>query len=51
MCVFLGTDESEADRKKREREEKRVQRQKELQEKREAKKGGGALKLGAKKLG
>ncbi|KAK7104395.1 N-terminal kinase-like protein [Littorina saxatilis] len=50
-AVDTGTDESEADRKKREREEKRVQRQKELQEKREAKKGGGALKLGAKKLG
>ncbi|KAK7504801.1 hypothetical protein BaRGS_00003829 [Batillaria attramentaria] len=43
--------ESEADRKKREREEKRLQRQKELQEKREARKGGGAMKLGAKKIG
>ncbi|XP_076442467.1 N-terminal kinase-like protein isoform X2 [Babylonia areolata] len=43
--------ESEADRKKREREEKRLQRQRELQEKREARKGGGAMKLGAKKLG
>ncbi|KAK3092649.1 hypothetical protein FSP39_005381 [Pinctada imbricata] len=40
----------EAQRKKEEREEKRRQRQQELQEKREAKKGGGALKLGAKKL-
>ncbi|KAL8618368.1 hypothetical protein ACOMHN_047440 [Nucella lapillus] len=45
------TGESEADRKKREREEKRLQRQKELQEKREARKGAGAMKLGAKKLG
>lgn len=45
------TGESEADRKKREREEKRLQRQRELQEKREARKGGGAMKLGAKKLG
>jgi len=42
------TGESEADRKKREREEKRLARQKELAEKRQARKGGGAMKLGAK---
>lgn len=44
------TEDSEAERKKRDREEKRLQRQKEMQEKREARKGGGAMKLGAKKL-
>jgi hypothetical protein len=50
--LFPGQGESEADKKKREREEKRLLRQKELQEKREAKKAGsGAMKLGAKKLG
>ncbi|XP_060590266.1 N-terminal kinase-like protein, partial [Ruditapes philippinarum] len=42
--------ETEAERKKREREEKRLQRQQELAQKREARKGG-AMKLGAKKLG
>jgi len=50
VVCSAGTAESEVDRKKREREEKRLQRQKELQEKREARKGG-ALKLGAKRVG
>ena len=36
--------------KKDEREEKRLQRQKELQQKREARKATGGMKLGAKKL-
>ncbi|KAJ8308508.1 hypothetical protein KUTeg_013382 [Tegillarca granosa] len=45
------TDKSDiARQKKEEREAKRIQRQKEMQEKREAKKGSGALKLGAKKF-
>ncbi|KAL3874122.1 hypothetical protein ACJMK2_037177 [Sinanodonta woodiana] len=45
-----GSKQSEAEKKKQEREEKRLQRQKELQEKREARKGSGALKLGVKKM-
>ncbi|XP_069116856.1 N-terminal kinase-like protein [Argopecten irradians] len=46
-----GSSKSDIARKKKEeREQKRLQRQKELQEKREAKKGSGALKLGAKKM-
>lgn len=50
-CLFIeASTESDADRKKREREEKRLQRQQELAQKREAKKGTGAMKLGAKKL-
>lgn len=36
--------------KKDEREEKKLQRQRELQEKREARKAAGGMKLGAKKL-
>ncbi|XP_013069379.2 N-terminal kinase-like protein isoform X1 [Biomphalaria glabrata] len=42
--------ETMADKMKREKEEKKKQRQKEIQEKREARKGGGAMKLGAKKV-
>ncbi|CAL1534610.1 unnamed protein product [Lymnaea stagnalis] len=42
--------ESQAERLKRDKEEKKRQRQKELQEKREARKGTGAMKLGAKKV-
>ncbi|XP_067680899.1 N-terminal kinase-like protein [Haliotis asinina] len=45
----LGGGMSEAERKKQEREEKKLQRQRELQEKREARKG--AMKLGAKRIG
>ncbi|XP_021378015.1 N-terminal kinase-like protein [Mizuhopecten yessoensis] len=46
-----GSSKSDIARKKKEeREQKRLQRQKELQDKREAKKGSGALKLGAKKM-
>ncbi|KAK3778636.1 hypothetical protein RRG08_016613 [Elysia crispata] len=41
--------ESQADRLKREREEKKRQRQREIQEKRDARKASGAMKLGAKK--
>ncbi|GFR57907.1 N-terminal kinase-like protein [Elysia marginata] len=44
-----GTGESQADKLKREREEKKRQRQKEIQEKRDARKAAGAMKLGAKK--
>ncbi|XP_059154679.1 N-terminal kinase-like protein [Physella acuta] len=46
----IGETESQADRLKREKEEKKRQRQRELQEKREARKEGGAMKLGAKKI-
>ena len=50
VLFFLSASkESEVDRKKREREEKRLQRQQELAQKREARKGG-AMKLGVKKL-
>ncbi|XP_060081626.1 N-terminal kinase-like protein isoform X2 [Ylistrum balloti] len=46
-----GSSKSDIARKKKEeREQKRLQRQKELQEKREARKGAGALKLGTKKM-
>ncbi|XP_014787846.1 N-terminal kinase-like protein isoform X1 [Octopus bimaculoides] len=41
---------NENERKRREREERKLQRQKELQEKRELRKTAGALKLGVKKL-
>ncbi|CAG5124135.1 unnamed protein product, partial [Candidula unifasciata] len=47
---FGNAAESEADRMKRERDEKKKQRQKEMQEKREARKAGGAMKLGVKKV-
>lgn len=50
LSCFSDTDNSDAARKRREREEKKLQRQKEMQEKREARKTGGALKLGAKRL-
>ena len=43
---------SKADLAKKKREEKKLQRQKELEEKRAARQaGGGAMKLGAKKMG
>lgn len=51
LVLCAGSLGPETDQKKREREEKRQQRQKEMQEKREAKKGSGAMKLGAKKVG
>ncbi|RUS84598.1 hypothetical protein EGW08_007625 [Elysia chlorotica] len=44
-----STGESQADKLKREREEKKKQRQREIQEKRDARKAAGAMKLGAKK--
>ncbi|GAB1599861.1 N-terminal kinase-like protein [Argonauta hians] len=41
---------SDAERRRKEREDRKVQRQKEMQEKRELRKTGGAMKLGVKKV-
>ena len=47
MFYFAAMEKDEA---RRQREEKRNQRQKELEAKRNARQGGGPLRLGAKKL-